>query len=291
MPITKEDLLIGGIRRFLNGTSRVFPRQAGKLGYRMLSRPRRPNPAPESSDFIEQAQKEKINLAGIPTQTYYWPGSGPGVLLLHGWESYTGRWYEFYDALHKAGFAIYGIDAPAHGRSGGKNFSVFEYSAVLSEYLKRLQNPPVYWVGHSGGGMTIFYYLSQLDEAIQPSRVVAMGVPAELTDFLGKFQSVLGLRNKVLESMESEFTRRKQVLFRDISPASYALDIKVPGLIISDIEDDLATVEGAEIIYKNWKNSSLIITEGLGHNLLGSEVVELVTAYLSLADDELQGDI
>ncbi|PHI20485.1 hypothetical protein CEQ90_06960 [Lewinellaceae bacterium SD302] len=287
MAISKEDLLIGGVRRFLNGTSRVFPRQAGRLGYRLLSRPRRAALDTLSFEFIKQAEQKNITLAGIPTQTYYWPGKGPGVLLLHGWESCTGRWYEFYDFLKEAGFAIYAIDAPAHGRSGGDNFTVVEYSAVIAEYLKTLEDPPAHWIGHSGGGMAILYYLSQLNEGIQPKRIVTMSVPAELTDVMNKFQDVLGLRNKVVEGMEREFIRRMQLTFKDISPASYARDIDVPGLIIHDVEDDLAPVEGAEAIFANWKKSSLILTEGLGHSLVGMEVVELITEYLLLEEEEI----
>jgi pimeloyl-ACP methyl ester carboxylesterase len=291
MAITREDLMIGGVRRFLNGTARVFPRQAGRLGYRLLSRPRRASLDAVSFEFIEQAEQKNIVFNGIPIQTYYWPGEGPGVLLLHGWESCTGRWYEFYEFLRDAGFAIYAIDAPAHGRSGGDNFTVIEYAHILREYLESLENPPVHWVGHSGGGMAILYYLSQLkDITVKPKRVVAMSVPAELTDFLNKFQNVLGLRNKVVEGIEKEFIRRMQMTFKDISPARYARDIGVPGLIIHDVEDDLAPVDGAEAIYKNWNNSSLILTEGLGHSLVGMEVVELITEYLRLEDEELMGE-
>lgn len=290
MAFTKENLIIGGVSRFLNGTSRVLPRQAGRLGYRLLCRPRRSALDTMSFDFIEQAEQKNIELAGIPTQTYHWAGEGPGVLLLHGWESCTGRWYEFYDYLKDAGFSIYAIDAPAHGRSGGDNFTVVEYAAVLADYLKTLDKPPLYWVGHSGGGMAILYYISQLNEAIQPNRIVCMSVPAELTDFLRKFQNVLGLRNKVVENIELEFIRRMQITFKDVSPAAYALDVKIPGLIIHDVEDDLAPVEGAEAIYKNWKNASLLLTEGLGHSLVGMEVVELITEYLQLDDQELVGE-
>lgn len=290
MAINKEELLIGGVRRFLNGTSRVFPRQAGRLGYRLLSRPRRAALDALSFEFIEQAEQRNVVLAGIPTQTYYWAGEGPGVLLLHGWESCTGRWYEFYDFLREAGFAIYAIDAPAHGRSGGDNFTVVEYSSVLAAYLKTLEKPPIHWVGHSGGGMAILYYLSQLNEAIKPKRIVAMSVPAELTDFLNKFQDVLGLRNKVVENMEQEFIRRMRLTFKDISPVRYVKDINIPGLIVHDVEDDLAPVEGAEAIYANWKKASLILTEGLGHSLVGMEVVELITEYLLLDEAELEGE-
>ena len=61
----------------------------------------------------------------------------------------------------------------------------------------------------------------------------------------------------------------------------------MPGLIIHDVDDELAPIQGAEEIYQNWENSCLIITEGLGHSIPGIEVVELITEYLLLGDDEI----
>lgn len=291
MAKSKEELVIGGIRAVLNGTSRLSPRQAGRLGYRLLCRPRRISPDPISLEFLQQSEQKKVVLAGIPTQTYFWPGEGPGVLLLHGWESHTGRWYEFHASLRAAGFSIYAFDAPAHGQSGGDNFTVVEYAAVLKDYLEQLDNPPANWVGHSGGGMAILYYLSELEHTIQPERIVGMSIPGELTDFLDKFQRVLQLRTRVVEGIEEEFIRRMKLTFSDISPRRYAANVTAPGLLIHDVDDDLAPIEGAEDIYRNWKNSSLIITEGLGHSLTGIEVVELVTEYMLLDDSELHGEV
>lgn len=287
MATRREELVITGIRQLLNGTARVAPRSAGKIGYRLLCRPRRPAPTPDSMPFLELAEQKKITLAGIPTQTYFWPGKGPGVLLLHGWESCTSRWYEFYEFLRKAGFAIYAFDAPAHGRSGGDNFTVIEYANVLTEYLLQLEKPPVHWIGHSGGGMAIMFYLSQTDYKIAPERVVAMSVPGELTDFLDIFKKVVGVKDKVIANIEREFTRRMKLRFKDVSPRRYAKDIKVPGLIIHDIDDELAPIEGAEDIYENWENACFITTEGLGHSIPGEEVVALVTEYLLLEEAEL----
>lgn len=283
--------MIGGVRRVLNGTARVSPVRAGKLGYRLLARPRRPALEPAAQAFLARAVTQKIQLGGIDTQTYHWPGPGPTVLLLHGWESCTGRWQEYYQDLTAAGFDLRAFDAPAHGRSGGDNFTVIEYARVLDDYLHRLHRAPDFWLGHSAGGMAIMYYLTQHENPLRPRRVVTMSVPAELTDFLAKFQSVLGLNDEVVAGIEQEFIRRMRVTFSDVSPARYAAEIDVPGLILHDVDDDLAPVAGAEAMFRNWPVASLMLTQGLGHSMLGEEVVQLAVDYLLLEDEEIVGQM
>ena len=92
MAIDKEKLMIGGLRRLLNGTARMTRRGAGRIGYYLLTNPRRLAEEPENLVFLEQAQQQSFNLTGLDIHTYHWPGDGPSILLLHGWESSTARW-------------------------------------------------------------------------------------------------------------------------------------------------------------------------------------------------------
>ena len=109
----KEKVLLGGIRRLLNGTSRMSRKQAGRLGYYLLSKPRRLPEDPTSVDFIADAEQSQFtDRDGTKINCYHWRGSGPSVLLLHGWESSTGRWFEFYKHLKRGGYDIYALDAP-----------------------------------------------------------------------------------------------------------------------------------------------------------------------------------
>ncbi|MEM1358054.1 MAG: alpha/beta hydrolase, partial [Bacteroidota bacterium] len=92
MAIDKEKLMIGGLRRLLNGTARMTRRGAGRIGYYLLTNPRRLDEEPEQEVFLASAEQETLQLGGLDIHTYHWPGKGPSVLLLHGWESSTARW-------------------------------------------------------------------------------------------------------------------------------------------------------------------------------------------------------
>jgi pimeloyl-ACP methyl ester carboxylesterase len=54
----------------------------------------------------------------------------------------------------------------------------------------------------------------------------------------------------------------------------------LPGLIIHDTEDKEAPYQTALDMNEVWKNSSLITTTGLGHNLKSKELVEQVAMFI-----------
>lgn len=280
MPLLSEKLLLGGIRRLLNGTSRLSKKQAGKLGYYILSKPRRCPEDPVSEGFMQYAEVGSFTTDdGIALCTYHWPGDGPTVLLLHGWESYTGRWYAFYEPLRAAGYDIWAFDAPAHGRSAGRRFNVLMYSEALTRFLAERDTVPQHWICHSAGGMAAIYNLSQGSD-YEPDQLVCMAVPGELSDFIDKFCEIIGVREGVKEGIDLQFQRKLDRSFSDISFIEFAKELRVPGLIVHDHQDELAPVSGAEAMHYNWRGSSLVTTHGLGHSLTGESIPTTVLDYL-----------
>jgi esterase/lipase len=280
MANTREKLVIGGLRRLLNGTARMSRRQAGKIGYYLLTKPRRFPEDPSNERFLSEADQSTVRFNGTNIHCYHWPGKGPTVFLLHGWESYTGRWYELFDPLVKAGYNIYAIDAPAHGRSGGKRFNVFLYCQAIDAYLDHLGFVPDYWVGHSGGGMAAIYYASQADFAHEPKYIISMAVPGELENFVDKFCEIVGANDRVKYGIDYQFQRKLDRSFADINFKEFVKGLKVPGLVIHDEEDDVAPIAGARSMHQNWENSRLATTKGCGHSLTGPLVPAIVIEYI-----------
>ncbi|MEM6879420.1 MAG: alpha/beta hydrolase, partial [Bacteroidota bacterium] len=208
-----------------------------------------------------------------------WSGSGPGILLLHGWESSTARWAPYFNTLRQHQFDIYAIDAPAQGGSGGAEFSAMAYAAALDAYLEQLENPPTFWLGHSAGGMAALYYLSEMSGLVRPDRLIIMGVAGEMQNFVDRFCEIVGLNDIVHAGIEHEFTKRFGKTFSDISFVRMASQLEMPGLIIHDRDDELAHISGAKDLHKAWKNSELMITEGRTHSVLGEDIPEIVAKY------------
>lgn len=281
MAIDKEKLMISGLRRLLNGTARITRRGAGRIGYHLLTNPRRLDEEPENLVFLESAEQETLQLLGHKIHTYHWPGDGPSVLLLHGWESSTARWFALFEPLRKAGFNIYAIDAPAHGQSDGKKFNVFFYCQILDAYFNEVGFAQDYWIGHSGGGMAAIYYCTRPEYKFRPQRIVSMAVPGELENFIDKFCEIIGVNERVKYGIGKRVHKNLNRTVSDISFRQFVKDVTVPGLIIHDEEDDVAPISGAREMHENWKGSELATTRGRGHSLTGELVPAIVVEYLN----------
>ena len=285
MAITKEKLVISSLRRLMNGTALMSRRQAGRIGYYLLTKPRRLADDPGSQDFLHEAEQETLDLLGVDIRTYHWPGSGPSVLLLHGWESSSARWYKLFPKLREQDYNIYALDAPAHGRSGGKRFTVFQYCQILQAYFEHRGEAQDVWIGHSGGGMASIYYSSQKQFTYRPKELICMAVPGELVDFINKFCSVIGLNQKVKDGIEQSFIRKLRHKFADVNFKEFVKNLCVPGLIIHDEEDDVAPIDGARKMHDNWTGSALRTTKGYGHSLTGELVPTLIVSYLEASQN------
>jgi pimeloyl-ACP methyl ester carboxylesterase len=202
------------------------------------------------------------------------------VLLLHGWESSTARWFEMFEPLRRAGFNIYAIDAPAHGRSEGKKFNVFMYCQVLDAYCRQFGFAPDYWVGHSGGGMAAIYYSCQMETSFTPKRIISMAVPGELENFIDKFCELIGANDRVKYGIEHHFQRHLDHRFADVNFTEFVKQMTIPGLIIHDEEDDVAPIAGAIRMKENWPGAEIATTKGRGHSLTGELVPAIVVEYL-----------
>lgn len=275
----RKQRIIRIIRRVLHSAYRVSPRLAGRLCYKVLTTPPRHVAEPEEVTFIAEGKQEFIEVNGLKAAVYNWPGDGPNVLLVHGWDSYSGRWFELGRRLLAAGCNVFAIDAPAHGATKGGVFSVIHFADLLAAYVDVCR--PELLVGHSAGGMASIYYPEAYPTAFRPKKIALLGTPAELSDFVESFRRIIGLRPEIIRALETEFIRRWKNSFAYFSMARFAKQLNMPGLIAHDKTDDIASYMGAYAIAESWPQAELMITEGMGHGLQTEEVWAKVVALVN----------
>ncbi|MCG2611407.1 alpha/beta hydrolase [Flavobacterium sp. SM15] len=263
---------------YFNFLSFTHPKKLKKEGFQLFCNPFARKLKPHQLEFLENGLAHSLTVDNYKIQTYKWGNGSKKILLVHGWASHSFRWKAYIEHLTKNDFTVYALDAPAHGLSSGKFVHVVLYAKVLNAFLKANQDIQ-YIVSHSIGGFATTYYLDHYKEH-SLEKVVIMGAPGEASDFFDFYKQTLGLTTKSVNLIIDEFEKQLGKVPSYFSSAKFAESITLPALIVHD-KDDLATNFNYSIrLNKHWKNSELILTEGLGHDLKSKDLMKKVTHYI-----------
>jgi len=240
--------------------------------------PRKGRVLPDQKSFLNPAKDKTLSAEGVEIQTYVWEGDGPTILLIHGWESNVWRWHKYIPEYLSQGYRVVAFDAPGHGNSSGSILNVPLYTEAINAVVSNYN--PDYTVAHSIGALSSIYYFKKF----QPTtlkKMVVLGSASELSEIMDDYQRILGLSPKVMRDLEAFLKARFGLSFKTFSGAAFAKAVTVPGLIIHDKHDRITPVSASRAIHKNWKDSSYIETEGLGHSLYQDEVREAIIDFLA----------
>lgn len=272
-------LLPKALGLYLNTLSHLTPKKAGTIGFNLFCRPFRSKLQKHHHDFLSSGKRFTLPHRHDTIQAYMW-GQGPKkVLFLHGWQSHTFRWKNYIEALDKNEFTVYAFDAPGHGLSSGKFLHVPLYSEVVRSFIEHIGKVDSI-VSHSIGGFTAIYTLHQHPH-LTPEKLIVMAPPGEASDFFNFYTTTLSLSTKSVQLITHQFTEAVGKHPSYFSAKEFAKSLKANGLLIHDEEDDETSVQNSKDIHQAWKNSSLHITKGTGHNLRSKDVVRQVTDFLS----------
>ena len=289
--MTKK-IIARAVGAYVNLLALVAPEKAGRLAFNIFCHPFKKPLKPHQKEFLNSAEKFSFEHEAIYIQGYRWGQGSKKILFLHGWQSHSFRWKKFIQALSKEEYSIYAIDAPGHGFSGGKFFTVPLYSKVIQQLVSSLGRVHSI-VSHSIGSFSALHALHQ-NPAMPVERLLIMGSPGKVGDFLHFYKDLLKLSERAARETKAHFEKviGKPVSF--FSAANFAATLPMPGLIIHDKEDDEAPYQYAVSIHQAWEGSSLLTTEGMGHNLKSAEVVKAVTDFITtdrVAPEQLSGKI
>lgn len=265
-----------GVR--LNTLFRFNKEKAVKKVYRIFCTPRGGKVKPHQEPFLNEAKAEKIKHGRIQLQTYHWENSGPKVLLIHGWDSNSSRWKDLIEVLSKQRFNIFAFDAPAQGNSGGKLLNVPLYSKCIDKMIKTYQ--PDYLVGHSMGGMSIFFNEFQ-QQSTGVKKIVSLGAPSEMRKIIDDLKKILSLKPKLMMAVEDYFEEKFSYRFDEFATKNFVTNVHQDCLIIHDQFDKVVPVGSGKALEKQLSNAKLIITEGAGHSLNRGYIHQEILAFLS----------
>jgi pimeloyl-ACP methyl ester carboxylesterase len=266
----------GPVRAAVSAAAAVAPGLAARALAALCLRP--PRPAAPARERGALAGAEPFAARHPEGVVRGWRvGSGPAVLLLHGWGGRSAQLAPIAEALVAAGCAAVAVDAPGHGRSSGRVASVPLYAGAIAAAAREVDARAA--VGHSFGGAALTFAVAQ---GLELDAAVLVGAPASPVPFVDEFCDALGLgaraRVALRERLEARVGRRYDEL--DLPRAVAAAH--TPALVVHDRDDREVAPASGEALAAAWPGARLHRTAGLGHRriLRDAAVAAEVSAFV-----------
>ncbi len=263
---------------YFNFLGLIHPRLIANKGFQLFCSPMSSKLKKHQFDFLETGKHQILEFENEKIQTYKWGNGSRKILLVHGWASNTFRWKNYVPKLIDNDCTVYALDAQAHGLSTGKILNVVIYAKILELFIKQNEKIDVI-ISHSIGSFSTTYWLFQ-NKVNSIKKVIIMGAPENADDFFTFYKNSLSLTNKTLNIVIQQFIKNLNHPPSYFSISSFAKEINNDCLIIHDKDDKEADFKNSIKLHKNWKNSELLLTEGLGHNLKSAEIIEKVINFI-----------
>jgi pimeloyl-ACP methyl ester carboxylesterase len=233
---------------------------------------------------LHMVQKSKQTILFVPSinkkiNIYEYGNNEKKILMVHGWSGRGTQMVKIADKMLELGYAIISFDAPAHGKSDGKTTIMTEFIASILEIEKQF-GPFEFAIGHSLGGMSI---LNAIKQNLNVKKAIIIGSGDIIQDVIDDFIQKLQLKPKIGLLLKNHFEKKYNEPMENYSASFSAKSVTIPVLIIHDKDDDDVAIKAAHNIHKHLKNSTLMITEGLGHRkILGdTKVIESIKEFIS----------
>jgi pimeloyl-ACP methyl ester carboxylesterase len=251
---------ITALRTAFRTVGTVAPGLAAHWAEQLFCRPPRQVRREREEAFLATGRPFAVPHAGTELRAWEW-GTGPTVILVHGWGSRAGRWATLAPSLLARQFRVITYDAPAHGTSPGRMASLPEFAAALSAVAGGA-GPVHAVVGHSLGAAAIALALAG---GLEAGRAVLIASPANPESFADRFAEALAIPAPVREAMQRNLEARLRIQWRDLHIPTLAARLATPALLIHDEEDADVPASDAAAISGAWPGARLLLTRGLGH--------------------------
>jgi pimeloyl-ACP methyl ester carboxylesterase len=260
----------------------IAPRLAGLGAYKLWFKPTRFQTPVSEQAVLKRADIKHIKINDHNIVTYAWGTSGPLVLLVHGWSGRGTQLGSFVEPLIKEGYRILSFDAPAHGKSSGKQTNLYEVADVIVSLQERYGNFESV-ITHSFGGPCLAVAIQR---GLKTSRVINISPPATTKGLVEKFIDTLHIPEKagknLMDRIEETFGKK---IWHEISMENTVKGLTIPALVIHDEHDvDVPWQEG-QLVALSCKKDHFLKTTGLGHRriLRDTSVIESTVNFIAVA--------
>lgn len=237
--------------------------------------------------------EEKEILINDLKVNYKIAGSGPAVLILHGWGGSSGSWIKVMEILTKQGFKVICPDFPGFGKSRTplKPWTIGDYVKWMVDFADSQNLDKFFILSHSFGGRVAMSFAANYPErlkglilcasgGIKPKpelktkiifRVAKIGnaifSPRHLIRFKDGARNIFYLFLRSKDYVKANGTMKetiKHILDEDLLPE--LSKIKTKTLIVWGEADKMVPLKYAHIFKEKIENSKLEILPKIGHS-------------------------
>jgi pimeloyl-ACP methyl ester carboxylesterase len=259
----REPRLMPLVRAGNRVLSRLAPAAAARLAERLFLTPPRPRRPAAEIDLLATARARPMRVGARRIEVWTW-GSGPAVLLVHGWGGRGAQLGPLVEPLVARGFSVVTFDAPGHGAADGGQVTIPEMVAAVRE-VAAASGPLAGLIAHSMGAAAASL---ALDGGLEAGAVVFLAPASDLVDAATRFTETLGFSRGVGEAMRRRIERRVGRPWSAFDVTMLAPALRAPLLVVHDRGDAEVPWQHGLVVARAWRGAELLLTDGLGHRRL-----------------------
>lgn len=275
------------LRRGLALLQRISPSLAARVALRLFLTPSRRALNRSDAQELSRARRHELQAGGRRFIVHEWGSGDRTAVILHGWGSHAARFATLARPLQAQGWRVLAIDAPGHGDSGGGKSSLPEFIAALESTVAEF-GPPQLLIGHSLGALAIAMRLGKPDVVRTPAEsarlrgAVLIAMPDGAPFLLDRFIAMMELGEPTVRLLHERFTARFGQPPESFTVQSVATRIRLPVLVIHDVEDDIVPLSQARSLQAAIPGAQLLVTHDQGHSGMLRDR-ETITAIINFA--------
>lgn len=210
--------------------------------------------------WLQGVRPHRLRAAGRDLAAFD-TGTGPTVLLVHGWGDSAARLGAFVHPLRARGLRVLGVDLPGHGGSGADPTDLYELTDVVQALIEEQAVEAV--VAHSLGGQAAIKALRHATR-VRAAAILAPAVSLDLS--VATFQAMFALPDAAVLGLRDEITRRYgEGVWAEFDARGDVAHLDVPALVVHSDDDDRVHRADVADLAARWSSAQLTARSGLGH--------------------------
>lgn len=269
------------LRTYFGVLTGIAPRTAERQAAFLFCLPRRLKhrdvpPVPDA------ARAHVVRVGRRRLAAWSW-GTGPHVILAHGWEGTARDMVPIASALAARGRSVTVFDMPAHGGSNGRTTTLPEMAHAITAVADAVGIPAAV-VGHSLGAAAA---VLALRDGLGASHAALLAPVAEPWLFVRRLADLLAFSEERYAGLVERISERAGTRLESVDGVTAVRALDARALIVHDPSDRQVPFAHGESLAKAWRGATLHALDGVGHRrpLVDGRSVRLVADYVSRADE------